>query len=465
MMLPRAGMLSCCLLFATACLHAPSGHALVAAPDSIEVLNQNNLAAAADAVAQGVVIASALNQRLLSTPAACVRNQPDYTCSGVLARPMAANHAARFWEHDAEATARGSEAFVYLRSDLDQGPLSGRGGYILMARLEAMAAGKAYEVKARPNPAQVQVGNWDARQPTNVAIEALYYNPAASNDLFRAQRSQLQWFKATGAWLPILRYQGGPGATFGFDQGEQLYEGYQIAERINSRYTTVSATCPDGRARFYCQGVWVRTINIADVGKHRPWNPSPNSVRLNGVSFSWFSADASVSRTYHGQGFIMRESGYPVVQPLTVRCGYPRDAGTGTANDPCTFRNRCEALGINTTAAWFARYGRGTNEPGCAFGPGAAAFSTMVNLRNRTTGVDMGVWNEIMIAAWPQNVPAQLPLEAFIYTVSANRIGAQTFQREYVQYTQGSYLPVLYLNAAAPPNRLVTYNLDDQRVE
>ncbi|WP_295481968.1 hypothetical protein [uncultured Pseudomonas sp.] len=462
-MLPRASALACCLLFVLTCLQSPPSHALVAPSDSIEVLTETRLAAATAAVEQGLSIAATLNQRLVSTPSACVRNQPDYACSGVLVRPMAAAHAVRFWEHDAEANARGSEAFVYLRSDRQQGALPGRGGYVLMSRFDALANGKPYEVKARPRPGEVQVNNWNAAQPNQIAIEALYYNPAVPNDLFRAQRSQLQWFKATAAWLPILRYDGGVGARFGFDQSEQLYDGYLIAERINQRFTTVTATCPDGRARYYCQGVWVRTTNIADVGRYRTWNPSPGSQRNNSVSFSWFSADTSVATTYHTQGFILRESGYAVTQPLTLRCGYPRDAATSGAADPCTFRGQCAALGITTTAAWRARYGSGTN-PGCAFGNDAAAFRVLIDLRNRQTGF-VNAWNELMMAVWPQNVAAQLPLESFIYSAANGRANAQVFQREYVRDTLGRYLPVLFLNPTPPPNRLVTYNPDDQNVE
>lgn len=460
-MLPRASALACCLLFVLTCLQSPPSHALVAPSDSIEVLTETRLAAATAAVEQGLSIAATLNQRLVSTPSACVRNQPDYACSGVLVRPMAAAHAVRFWEHDAEANARGSEAFVYLRSDRQQGALPGRGGYVLMSRFDALANGKPYEVKARPRPGEVQVNNWNAAQPNQIAIEALYYNPAVPNDLFRAQRSQLQWFKATAAWLPILRYSGGVGATFGFDQSEQLYDGYLVADRINQRFTTVSATCPDGRARYYCQGVWVRTTNINDVGHYRTWNPSPISQRSNGVSFSWFSADTSVLGTLHTQGFTLRESGYPVPQPINLRCGYPRDASTGL--DPCNFRGQCAALGITTTAAWRARYGNGSNA-GCAFGNDAAAFRVLSDLRNRQTGFNY-YWNELIVAAWPQNVPAQLPLETFIYSAASARMNAQTFQREYLQDTRGLYRPVLFLNPTPPPNRLVTYNPDDQNVQ
>ena len=463
-MLPRASALACCLLFVLTCLQSPSSHARVAPADSIEALTETRLAAATAAIEQGLSIAAALNQRLASTPVACVRNQPDYACSGVLVRPMAATHAARFWEHDAEASARGSEAFVYLRSDRQQGALPGRGGYVLMSRFDALATGKPYEVKARPRPGEVQVSNWNAAQPGQVAIEALYYNPAVPNDLFRAQRSQLQWFKATAAWLPILRYSEGVGARFGFDQSEQLYDGYRVAERINKRFTTVTATCPDGRARYYCQGVWVRTTSSADVGRYRTWNPSPNSQRSNGVSFSWFSADTSVRRTLYTQGFTLRESGYPATRPINLRCGFPMDAITRLASDPCTFRGQCAALGITSTATWHTRYGRGPSA-GCAFGNDAAAFRVLIDLRNRQTGFTDDHWNELMMAAWPQNVAAQLPLESFIYSAANGRANAQVFQREYVRDTLGRYLPVLFLNPTPPPNRLVTYNPDDQNVE
>lgn len=408
----------------------------------------------------GPEVADALNMRLADTPEKCAANQPDYACSGVLVRPMAQNHPYKFWEHDAAASQRGSEMFVYLRSDLPAATATEKTGFVLMNRFEALAQDKAYDVSIRPHPETVEVSNWDAQTPAKVAVQALYYRLGVPGALWRGQRHQLSWYQATGEWLPLLRYQPNDPLVFGFAQSEQLYEGYAVAARINARYVDTAPACPDGSARYNCNGVWVRGTG---VGNFRAWNNSPDSKRNNAVSFSFFAADTHVVQASgYTQGYILRASGTPANQPITLRCMYPQNAGTSGHNNPCSHQGNCRSLGITTASQWNSRYNGGRNGT-CAFDAGQAGFQLAAEVRKLRF---VGAWNEAVMNVWPDNVPADLPLEAFYYRNTATaKENARRYQREYNQDTAGGYLPVLALDTYAANGRLVEYRPEDQYVE
>ncbi|EST15302.1 hypothetical protein EDP1_1722 [Pseudomonas putida S610] len=407
----------------------------------------------------GPEVADALNMRLADTPEKCAANQPDYACSGVLARPMAQSHPYNFWEHDSAASQRGSEKFVYLRSDLPAASATENTGFILMNRFEALAQEKAYDVSARPQPETVEVSNWDAQTPAKVAVQALYYRLGVPGALWRGQRHQLSWYQATGEWLPLVRYQPSDSLIFGFAQSEQLYEGYAVAARINARYVDTAPACPDGSARYNCNGVWVRG---AGTGNFRVWNNTFDSKRNNAVSFSFYAADTHVvqSPTYT-QGYILKASSAPAAQPITLRCMYPQNAYTSGSNYPCSHQGVCRSMGITTAQQWVSRY-NGTRST-CAFDADQAGFQVAAEVRKLRSAQD---WNEAVMNVWPDNVPGDLPLEAFYYrNPTTAKENARRYQREFNQDTAGGYLPVMALDTYAPNGQLVEYRPEDQYFE
>ncbi|MDM3887162.1 hypothetical protein QSV36_16450 [Pseudomonas sp. BCRC 81390] len=408
----------------------------------------------------GPEIADALNMRLADTPEKCAANQPDYACSGVLVRPMAQNHPYKFWEHDSAASQRGSEMFVYLRSDLPAATVTEKTGFILMNRFEALAQDKVYDVSIRPHHETVEVANWDDQTPAKVAVQALYYRLGVPGALWRGQRHQLSWYRATGEWLPLLRYQPNDPLVFGFAQSEQLYEGYAVAARVNARYVDTAPACPDGSARYNCNGVWVRGTG---VGNFRAWNNSPDSKRYNAVSFSFFAADTQVVQApVYTQGYILKASGAPAAQPITLRCMYPQNGGTSGRNNPCSHQGNCRSLGITTAQQWNSRY-NGGQSGSCAFDTDQPGFQLAAEVRKLRSAKD---WNEAVMNVWPDNVPADLPLEAFYYRSTATaRENARRYQREFNQDTAGGYLPVLALDTYAANGRLVEYRPEDQYFE
>ncbi|MFA7895440.1 hypothetical protein [Pseudomonas putida] len=407
----------------------------------------------------GPEVAEALNMRLADTPEKCAANQPDYACSGVLARPMAQSHPYNFWEHDSAASQRGSEQFVYLRSDLPAATATENTGFILMNRFEALAQEKAYDVSARPQPETVEVSNWDAQTPAKVAVQALYYRLGIPGALWRGQRNQLSWYQATGEWLPLVRYQPSDSLVFGFAQSEQLYEGYAVAARINARYVDTAPACPDGSARYNCNGVWVRG---AGTGNFRVWNNTLDSKRNNAVSFSYFAADTRVVQAPgYAQGYILKASSAPAAQPITLRCMYPKNAGTSRAIDPCSHHGVCRSMGITTVQQWSSRYSG--NQFTCAFGTDQADFQLAAEVRKVRSASD---WNEAVMNVWPDNVPGDLPLEAFYYrNPTTAKDSARRYQREFNQDTAGGYLPIMALDTYAPNGQLVEYRPEDQYFE
>ncbi|MDO7902242.1 hypothetical protein ACE1YR_08045 [Pseudomonas sp. K1(2024)] len=451
--LGRSLLLSLCLAF-----HPVYALQPLADPDTTASSSMAAQALLAQAAAdQGLDVAQGLNARLASTPIRCVRNQPDYACSGVLVKPVLDSRAAIFWEHDIEARARGTEQLEYLRADLAPRGGQGQVGYVLMSHLDARAQGKDYQVRQRPNAAQVYVANWDETQPAQVAIEALYYPAGRSDALLLAQRAQQAWFSRTRQWLPVLRLDSTRATSaFGFDQQDQLYSGYTLADQLNGRYRDTATRCRNNTPAYYCNGVLIRATGAAD--SFRAWNPSPNSVGRNGVSFSYVRADVGTVRLANNQaGLIFKPADYPVTQPATLRCAYPANAGTSSTPNSC--RASCLSQGITTVAQWRARYGN-TGAGNCAFSmeprPDAAQFQLNVDVRSNG-----GAHNEMIIAAWPPNIPEKLPIEAIYYPVNGREDQASLIQRQYFSATR-RFMPVIRVNLTAGAGAIFIFRPEDQ---
>lgn len=413
----------------------------------------------------GPQTAQLLNQRLAATPTQCVGGTPPHACSGVLMLPMADDHPQPFWHHDDEAEARGTERFRFLRKDLVAAPLPGKVGYILHDGFTAQAQRKAYEVvdDGTAAPGERMVRNWPEGAPEQLAVQALYYDMADPDSLLRAQGGQLAYFKATGQWLPLVRFAAG---AFGFSTQEQLYSGYQVAARLNARYAD-TRPCSDGRAGYYCNGVFVRTVDMGDYS-YRIWNPSPNSEKINGVSFSYLRKDvARMEWLVYSKGYVIRELSAPAATPMELGCMYPEDAATNVAPEQgaCTFREACDALGITTVDGWRARYeAQEQHRRSCALGTTPAGLDLLLAIRAAVPRLDQ--WNEAMMRAWPPDVGERLPIEAFVHSdisiyEHSGLADARYIQRDYLEHA-GRYLPLLKIDLNAAEGRLFSYDPEEQ---
>jgi len=313
-------------------------------------------------------------------------------------------------------------------------------------------------------PMRVQVHNWDELAPAKLALQALFYDVTQTGSLLGAQKDQRDYFKATGEWLPILRMDLGQPAdrVFGFNLQDQLYIGYDVVARLNARSVDTRTTCQGNSAAFHCSGVLVRSTNVSTA--YHSWDPSDSSINGNGVSFTYIADGTRITRTYKPQGFIVRESFAPSGKPLTVRCLYPFDAGTSGSADICrTHGGQCEELGITTRELWIARYATGPTRT-CAFNTQAQNFQLATTVRPDAT--DPLGWNELIMAAWTEDDPQHLPLEAFaVFTPSLQAgdglVGARYIQRDYFQVT-GRFLPVVRVLLTAAPGSTFAYDVEDQ---
>lgn len=404
----------------------------------------------------GPEVAQRLNQAHISTPERCVGNRAAYHCSGVMAKQVLPGDPQPFWSHGPDAIARGAERFDYLRSDVAAGPLVQDSGYILADRFTAIGQNKDYQLQGDDGmnrPPELLVVNWGAAAPALLPVQALYYRSLAGLKL--ALRDQLDWFEATGEWLPVLRFDPGasPGQQFGFNQRDQLYGGYQVAERINRRFADTADTCPDGRSALYCNGVIIRGTGYG-TGFHS-WNPSPNSVSRDGVSFSYVRSDVGTVGVVGNEGLIFHELGRPAAHSVRFRCAYPANAGTSSIPNSC--RASCKSENITTVAAWRAKYNA---SPGasCTFLDTPAEFQLNTDVR-----VGQG-WanghNELIIGAWPQDIPTQLPIEA-VFWEGPGLTGARYIQNDFLQET-GRFMPIVRVDLGAPAGAKFVYVPADQ---
>ncbi|VVE62355.1 hypothetical protein PAN31117_00841 [Pandoraea anapnoica] len=297
---------------------------------------------------------------------------------------------------------------------------------------------------------------WNPAAPSSIPIQAFYYDVGTPGQLLQAQRYQIQYFTATGEWMPILRvaFVPGQGATFGFDETEQMDEGFRVAEQLTKRYADTSPDCNGGtKAAYYCNGVLIRIVAIKDMPI---WNPRADYIVRDGVSFSFLRIDAKVTSLISGRGgtgFIMKEFNAPTAQALVMKCAFPADGGTAGRPDSCLAAGQtryCDALGVTTYAAWLnAR---------CPFQATPAQFQLSVTVRRDY--VSPGAWNEQTFKPWPPNIPEKLPLEAFV-NVGDGGADARVVQQGYFNAT-GRFLPIIRVNVVAAPASIFTYVPGDQ---
>ncbi|WP_150808764.1 hypothetical protein [Pandoraea sputorum] len=309
---------------------------------------------------------------------------------------------------------------------------------------------------------------WNPAAPSGIPIQAFYYDVGTPGQLLQAQRYQMQYFTATGEWMPILRVEfvPGKGASFGFDETDQMDEGFRVVERLTKRYLDTSPSCNGGtKAAFYCDGVLIRLVAVKDMPV---WNPRADYIVRDGVSFTYLRADAKVTALLAGRGgtgFIMKEFNAPAGQPLIMKCSFPSDAGTAARADSCRSNAEgkfCDELGVTSYAIWYARYANGGSTLQCPFRPDAASFQLSITIRRDFPGdVIFGYrHNELTMKPWPPNVPASLPLEAFV-AVGDVFADARIIQQGYFEAT-GRFLPIIRVDVAATPTQIFTYVPADQ---
>ncbi|WP_150624103.1 hypothetical protein [Pandoraea captiosa] len=418
----------------------------------------------------GADVAYLINQRYQSAPSKCFVNSPVQECSGVLMRvPPSVN--GDFWALSPQESVAGVAHFDYVRRDIETSRLDNSVGFILADRPSAAGNGQPYELLCGcPPPGsiggppcndcpgqthQTGVTLWDTAAPEKLAAQAIFYDVGNAGQLATALEYQRAYFNRTQHWLPILRVMFGPQGTtaFGYDERDQLDYGYTTVANLNARYADTKKVCPGGRSGYYCSGVVIRTTGWGTSFKS--WNPSPNSVESNGVSFSFIRADAHVRALYWkpgDAGIIMNEFATPVERPMVMRCIYAQDAGTYLP-DRCAQLAACKDVGVNSVET-FVLYMR-LHGP-CRFDVDPEAFQLSLDVRPFFPGGGASRWNEAILALWPQDVPLQIGIEAFFFMYS-DMPGAQFVQRDYMA-TTGRFMPVVKVDLTAMDGNVFRYD-------
>lgn len=148
------------------------------------------------------------------------------------------------------------------------------------------------------------------------------------------------------------------------------------------------------------------------------WTVTNNATLIlqSGASSNWISLS----------GMLLHELRYPSTYTPQWRCAYTYDAGTAGTPGRCS-------------------------RPG-AMPASVAGFQAFVNSRQSARGAH----NEIILAAWPLDIPNDLPLQAFFYQFDATRRNAQSIQQDYMGRT-GHFMPVVAMRLPMAPGSIFRY--------
>ncbi len=249
--------------------------------------------------------------------------------------------------------------------------------------------------------------------------------------------------------------------------------GADVATRLNARYLNTTP-CPDGQAAYKCNGVVLRFTGYGP--DFHAWNPSPEAVERNGVSFVYLRSDLQridlnqAAKYAVPVGLVSREFGAPADHPFEMRCVYPTDGHSGERPDKCGIHKSnnpksvpCAQLGITTLAGWQANYAITGDDQQCSLGVDKDAFDLSIQARTVLPDPfenDWESWNEAVVAVWAQDIPTQLPLEAIFY-MNDQLAGAQYVQKDFLEQT-GRVLPIVKLNNNPETDGLFSFSPQDQ---
>ncbi|MED7666299.1 halovibrin HvnA [Pseudomonas moraviensis subsp. stanleyae] len=257
--------------------------------------------------------------------------------------------------------------------------------------------------------------------------------------------------------------------------------GAEVATSLTARYNDVRTNCGSASMpAFLCRGIVLRSTVPSTA--YKAWNPSPHSQKSGGVSFSYLSKDAKFTGLVFGQknGYIF----YPVLsrpigtRQIEVLCSYPLDGATQLRDAPgCGAHpyspdrsRRCQTIGITTAEGWIANR-RSNSWNLCSFdvrdsmnNQGADSFYQTIRahqLERFFAGAHDYI--ELILATWPQNIPKELPIEAFFY-LEGGLAGAQFDQKDFFDSTGGKVVPIvkIVLPAIQSADAQFVYSAADQ---
>lgn len=259
--------------------------------------------------------------------------------------------------------------------------------------------------------------------------------------------------------------------------------GTDTAHLMNYYYSRTVEDCGTGRPAFECSGLLIRGTENSD--KFNAWNPSPASQKSGGVSMSYLRKDSEYQDLglLKSNGFVLKPNDFiePGQRETKVLCFYPIDAWTDFRTDAgCGDNSRtsnrveqiCQNANIKTAEEWLKDYRsvRSDHERQCGFEikdrpDDAYSFYQGIRARQMIKDESMETQTEVRVETWPQNLDANLPIMAFIYTDAKGLAGARADQQKFFKAT-GKWLPVIKadLPRTSDQNARFTYNPADQSV-
>ncbi|MDH0749008.1 hypothetical protein N5D61_22010 [Pseudomonas sp. GD03842] len=326
---------------------------------------------------------------------------------------------------------------------------------------------------------------WETQAPANLPIEAIFYNASKEGSLVNAQALKHAYRTKTDIELPIIRLDFGTGAKRFVLREVDQEDGWTVAKRLNERYANTTGECPGAKAAVYCSGVLARAISYST--SYKAWNPNPGSAQPEGVSFSFLRADVKTLAMFRDKpaGIIFRELEYAHnagMTPVQALCIFIDDGATDRRLDKgCgahakhpTGSASCASQGITTFDQFRQHYLSIANlttrrEHECSLAIEPVPFMLSIEARRQLVTGSESVYhrfNELMIEAWPMDIPSRLPLDTFYY-VAGESSGdglrqAKEIQKDFWRSTDGQIKPVIRLNLAASAGDWFTYQREEQ---
>jgi hypothetical protein len=327
---------------------------------------------------------------------------------------------------------------------------------------------------------------WDTRTPEQLPIEAIFYNSTQEGSLVNAQALKHSYQVKTNIDLPIVRLDFGRGAKRFAVRTVDQEDGWTAAQRINARHADTTSECPGAKAAVYCSGVLARSLSYST--NYHAWNPNPNTQPIGGVSFSYLRGDVKTLATAgpKGQGMILRELNYAStagLQAIQALCIYMADSNTwkradhgcgvesaSPGSEPCALQKpevntvetlKAHFLSVPASPAWRRLHHQ------CSLAIEPAPFMLAINGRQQIiagTESNFYRYNEIMLAAWPMDIPTRLPIDAFYY-VAGSEEGlrqAREIQKDLWRSADGMIKPVIRMDLTAAPTAVFSYQVADQ---
>lgn len=247
-----------------------------------------------------------------------------------------------------------------------------------------------------------------------------------------------------------------------------ITDGATTAAELTARYQDNRENCRSASTpAFLCSGVILRVTAYSP--DYDSWDPSPNAIRLKGVSFSYLRKDSKFQRMPWGgqNGFIL----YPIFgAPVDkmdpdVLCSYPIDGWSDHRTERCGPDSQyptsrpCELQNITTAAQWLTLYQQqaAANSKLCAFNvrddrnhlAGPAFYASLIaKSQGAPTDKRFTEHNELVIAPWQPGQARVLPIQAFFYTTAAGLVDAKKDRADFLSQTQIT-LPLIKITLPA----------------